>query len=512
MAKGFRPTDRDQQFLLPPDVRDWLPPDHLVWFVIDVLDQLDVSAFEARARLGGAGRAPYEPRMLLGVLVYGYALGQRSSRQLERLCQVDVGFRVLTGNQVPDHVTLARFRASHEQAMAELFTQVLLVCARAGLGRLGVVAIDGTKIAANASGQANTDEQRLRWLAGQIVDEASAVDAAEDERYGQARGDELPPGWRDRSGRRGRIRAALDDLQAEQQQRAAEHQAERVAAAQRRVQLLQASLQRARAEVAAANQARARREATNGPLPGTRPVPVDQHIQVRRAQARLDRALSRRDAEITDPRPLPPRQRARVTLSTRNTTDPDSRTMPTHNGWLQGFNAQLAVTDDQLILATRVTNQTGDDTAFVPMMTAATHAAAMLTAARPHPDPNETIGTVLADAGYHSTANLTAPGPDRLIAPGARREHTHRAATSPATGPPPPDSSPAQTNDHRLRTPQGQATYARRSITVEPVAGHLKDRIGLRRFARRGLTAAQAELDLAATVANLLKLYRTNPT
>jgi transposase len=511
MAKGFRPTDRDQQFLLPPDVRDWLPPDHLVWFVIDVLEQLDVSAFEARARLGGAGRAPYEPRMLLGVLVYGYALGQRSSRQLERLCQVDVGFRVLTGNQVPDHVTLARFRAAHEAAMAELFTQVLLLCARAGLGRLGVVAIDGTKIAANASGQANADEQRLRRLAGQIVDEASSVDAAEDERYGQARGDELPPGWRDRSGRRGRIRAALDDLRAEQQQRTTEHQAERVAAAHRRVELLQASLQRARAEVTAANQSRARREATNGPVPGTRPVPVDQHIKVRRARARLDRALSRRDAEINDPRPLPPRERARTTLSVRNTTDPDSRTMPTHSGWLQGFNAQLAVTDDQLILATRVTNQTVDDPAFVPMMTAATHAAAMLTAARPHPDPDETIGTVLADAGYHSTANLTAPGPDRLIAPGARREHTHCAATSPATGTPPPDSSPAQTNDHRLRTPQGQATYARRSITVEPVAGHLKDRIGLRRFARRGLTAAQAELDLAATVANLLKLYRTNP-
>lgn len=511
MAKGFRRTDRDQQFLLPPDVRDWLPPDHLVWFVIDVLDQLDVSAFESRARLGGAGRAPYEPRMLLGVLLYGYALGQRSSRQLERLCQVDVAFRVLTGNQVPDHVTLARFRAAHEQAMAELFTQVLLVCARAGLGRIGVVAIDGTKIAANASAQANADEQRLRRLAGQIVDEAGAVDAAEDERHGQARGDELPPGWRDRSGRRERIRAALEDLQGEQRQRAAEHQAERVAAAQRRVQLLQASLHRARAEVAAANQARARREETEGPLAGTQPVPVDQHSKVRRARARLDRALSRLDAEITDPRPLPPRQRARTTLSTRNTTDPDSRTMPTRNGWLQGFNAQLAVTDDQLILATRVTNQTGDDAAFVPMMTAATHAASMLTAARPHPDPDETIGTVLADAGYHSTANLTAPGPDRLIATGTRRDHTHRAARRPTSGPPPPDATPVQANDHRLRTPEGQATYAHRSITVEPVAGHLKDRIGLRRFARRGLTAAQAELDLAATVANLLKLYRTHP-
>jgi transposase len=511
VAKEFKPTDRDQSFLLPPDVRDWLAADHLVWFVIDVIDQLDTARFEALAKLGGPGRQAYEPRMLLGVLLYGYACGQRSSRQLERLCEVDVAFRVLTGNQVPDHTTLARFRARHDEAMAELFTQVLVLCARAGLGRLGVVAIDGTKIAANASLGANAEEDKLRALAEQILGEAADTDAAEDALFGDQRGDELPPDWRDRSGRRNRIKKALDDLSAEREQRQTAQQTERVAKAERRVAALKATLANQRSQVAAANQARAERAAAGSPVGGPRPVPVEDHIKVRRVQARLDRAQAKLDAERATPRPLPPREQRQSRMTTRNTTDPDSRVMPTRNGWLQGFNAQLAVTDDQIILATALTTTTGDDHQLVPMMTAAVHAAATLAAARPEPDPAETIATVLADAGYHSEANLAAPGPDRLIAPGTSRDQHTQAAENPATGPPPPDATPVEANAHRLRTPDGHATYKRRGVTVEPVNGHLKDRIGLRRFSRRGLQAAQAELDLAATAANLLKIYRTTP-
>ena len=198
--------------MLPPDMRDWLPTGHLVWFVLEVLDELDLSRFEATAKLGAAGRAPFDPSTLLGVLIYGYAHGQRSSRQLERLCEVDVAFRVLAGNEVPDHTTLARFRQRHEAAFIDLFTQVLLLCGRAGLGRLGIVAIDGTKIAADASAQANRSEQalreQLRRQAEQAVAEADATDEAEDEQYGSARGDELPAQWRT-GDRRSRIRAAL---------------------------------------------------------------------------------------------------------------------------------------------------------------------------------------------------------------------------------------------------------------------------------------------------------------
>jgi hypothetical protein len=449
--------------------------------------------------------------MLLGVLLYGYACGQRSSRQLERLCEVDVAFRVLTGNQVPDHTTLARFRARHDAAMADLFAQVLLVCARAGLGRLGLVAIDGTKIAANASLGANAEEDKLRQMAEQIVGEAADTDAAEDALFGDQRGDELPAGWRDRSGRRDRIKKALDDLSAEREQRQAAQQSERVAKAERRVAGIEATLAAQRREVAAANQARAERAAAGTPVGGPRSVPVEEHTKVRRVRARRDRAQAKLDAERATPRPLPPRERAQSRMNTRNTTDPDSRLMPTRNGWLQGFNAQLAVTDDQIILATALTTQTGDDHQFVPMMTAAVHAAATLAAARGEPDPAETIGIVLADAGYHSEANLTAPGPDRLIAPGSGRDQHAQAAENPVTGPPPPDATPVAANAHRLRTPDGHATYKRRSVTVEPVNGHLKDRIGLRRFSRRGLPAARAELDLAAAVANLLKVYRVTP-
>src|SRR5205085_2174485 len=201
MAKDFRYPDRDQSFLLPPDMRDWLSEGHLVWWLIDVLDGLDMSAFEATSRLGAAGRAPYAPRTLLGVLLYGYAHQQRSSRQLERLCEVDVAFRILAGNasgsDAPDHTTLARFRQRHDQAVKDLFEQVLVLCAKAGLGRLGVIAIDGTKIAANASKAANTSESRLReHFAAEVAKslaEAEQVDAAEDEQYGDARGDEVPP-------------------------------------------------------------------------------------------------------------------------------------------------------------------------------------------------------------------------------------------------------------------------------------------------------------------------------
>src|SRR5882757_4910134 len=174
-------------------MRDWLPGDHLVWFVLDTVAGLDLASFRARRRLGGAGRAAYDPGMMLALLIYAYALGERSSRQIERLCHTDVAFRIVCASDVPDHVTIARFRAEHEQALGDLFGQVLALCARAGMGRLGVVALDGTKIAANAALSANRTESRLKKMAADILAEAADVDAAEDEQFGERRGDELPP-------------------------------------------------------------------------------------------------------------------------------------------------------------------------------------------------------------------------------------------------------------------------------------------------------------------------------
>src|SRR5580658_4531993 len=216
MAKGYRPVDRDQPFLFPPDVREWLPPDHPVWLVIRAVEQMDTSAFHARRRTGGAGAAGYDPDMLVTVLVWAYAHGVRSSREMERLCGTDVAFRVICAGNLPDHVTFARFRAGFPAAAGEFFAQVLVLCARLGMGRLGVVALDGMKIAASASKSANRAEEGLRKLARERVAAHAAADAAEDALFGAGRrGDEVPAeAWSPRR-RDERIRAALADLEAE---------------------------------------------------------------------------------------------------------------------------------------------------------------------------------------------------------------------------------------------------------------------------------------------------------
>ena len=212
MALGYRRVDRDQQFLLPPDMREWLPESHLVWFVIESVQQVDTSGFHERSVLGGVGRAGFDPEMLLMLLVYGYARGVRSARQIARLCEVDVAFRVICAQDAPQHSTISRFRAAREEAFIGLFGQVLELAAQAGLGRFGTVAVDGYKLAGNASIDSNRDEGWLREQAGLIVAEAAAVDAAEDAEFGEARGDELPPEWTDPKTRRVKIRAALEEL------------------------------------------------------------------------------------------------------------------------------------------------------------------------------------------------------------------------------------------------------------------------------------------------------------
>jgi transposase len=195
MAYNFLGTDRDQPFLLPPDLRDWLPAGHLAWFILDVVGQLDLGPFYRAHRADGHGHPAYDPKTLLGVLLYAYAIGVRSSRQIERRCQEDVAFRVLAGNQTPDHVTVARFRVRHQQALAGFLVASLRLCAAAGLVRLGVVALDGTKVAANASDKANRTREKLEEEATKILREAAEADQAVDRQHGSGRGDELPPSW-----------------------------------------------------------------------------------------------------------------------------------------------------------------------------------------------------------------------------------------------------------------------------------------------------------------------------
>jgi transposase len=543
VARTYRPVDRDQEFLLPPVMTDWLPADHLVWFVIEAVNRLDTSAFHEKSKLGGVGRRGYDPDMLLTLFVYAMAHGESSSRRIERLCHTDVAFRIICAQDVPDHTVLARFRKDHQAALTGLLTESLVLAAELGMVSLGVVAFDGTKIAANASKDANRGEAHLRTLAERYLDTLADTDAAEDALFGEDnRGDELPPGMRDRTHRGERIRQALDQItqRREQAERDQAAQAERVRACERavaegtkgrgrypqgtdRVKAAKLRWQRERAKAADRYQqwqrARERGEPQRG---GRAAVPPDEHFRVRKAwaayQAEAD-AVSKDTASTTGDGDAPhartdgqapgDRQQDAAGDSGQppraNLTDPQSRLLKTRNGWVQGYNCQTATSDDEFILAARATQDANDVEQFIPTMHDVT-ATAQTLAERTGRDDLRQVSTMVGDAGYDSDTNLAAEGPDRLIADGKRHTIDQRAVTNPATGDPPEHASPREKMNHRLRTPEGHALYKRRAPMVEAPNAWLKDGRGLRRFARRGLTAVQAELSFACAVTNLLKI------
>lgn len=499
---------------------DWLPEGHLVWFVLDVVEELDTTAFHARHPVAGPGRAAYDPDMLLALLVYAYAVGERSSRRIEQLCHDHVAFRVLCAQDAPDHTTIARFRSRHEEAFTDLFAQVLRLCSGAGMVKVGVVSIDGTKIAADAARGANRSQDWLReqakTIAAQVVAEAAEADAVEDadeQGTGKDERDGPAPGFGKRSGRAANIRRALAELE---RQDAADEQAD--AADRERVEEFLARLEAGKSAMGPppagvdpvryhrARSARYQQRAEQATNANTRRDARAEARKVARSLARAEEQaaagrvdLRGRSARERDTRAR--KQRARGgTGPTVNITDPESRLM-THGaggGSVQGYNAQIAVSDDHFIMGTHLSQDANDYDCFAPMLEIVTAAATELDA---H------VETVLADAGYFTEENLTAPGPDRLIAPGKNRDIAHQALQEPASGPPPEDAEPQDIMRHRLRTPEGHGLYKRRSATVETVIAHLKDQAGLRRFARRGLTAAAAELELAATAVNIRRWH-----
>jgi transposase len=524
VAKDYVPVRRDELLLLPPDVREWLPKDHVVWFLLDVIEAMDTSALHRRAKLGGAGRAPYDPEMLFGVLLYAYATGLRSSRKIEKRCREDTAFMVLSGLCYPDHVTIARFRADHADVMHELFDTVLVLCARAGLGRFERVAIDGTKIAANAAAARSRDVNGLRGTGRRWLNEAAQVDAEEDARFGDARGDEVPDELRDpaqrkrvidelleradadpdrKRGRRRRRRARQGERAlalADELQTAAQTRAEvDLQAPIARVQRTEATLAKMRARLQARVEDRARREAEADArggllLPGPPPLPVEEQSEVRQQVARVERAHQRL-AEL--------RAAAAEVTGKRNLTDPDARFMPVRGGgFILGYNAQLAVSADHVIVAYDVVQDPNDVNQLVPMFTHLEGKTAMLRQATDNPDLEILLAT--ADAGYDSDANLTACGPDRVIALGKR---DNIAGDDPPTSEPDQDATARQKMAWRLSTEEGKALYKTRGATVEPVNGHLKDQRGLRRFSRRGTPAAKAELALAALATNIMRWF-----
>jgi transposase len=313
MAQNFLSCDREQDFLMAPSVREWLPAGHLAWYLLDVVERLDLDAIYGEYRADGSGRPAHDPGMMVALLLYGYAVGERSSRQIERRCGEDVAFRVIAANRAPDHTTIARFRARHDQRLAGLFVQVLALCAKAGMVRVGTVAVDGTKLAANAGIGANRSYAAIREEVKRILAEADAVDAAEDERFGEARGDELPPELADPVSRRARLDRAKRELEAEQAAREAAYQTRMAAREQHR-------------------------EKTGRNPRGRRPTPPD--------PATLESAK-------------------------RNITDPDSRIMSARGAHVQAYNAQAIVGDGQVILAARVTASPNDSSQLLPMLAAA---------------------------------------------------------------------------------------------------------------------------------------------
>jgi len=567
MSRKYLPVNREKPMFLPLDMQSWVPKDHFVWFLVDVAGQLDTSALQAGTS-PGKGRPGYDPQMLATLVMYAMSCGVRSSREIEDRARMDAGFRVASGNQFPDHSTLCRFRqrtGGENGPLEDLFTQVLYVCAVAGLGRLRVISAAGSKIWADASKEANRTLEGLRKLSRKVLEEAAAADGdcgCQGHGHGEAAGAGagcgccdggmlpglglcgravLPRGWGGAS-RTERIAAALADLEAarEAEDAARRKQAEAYLAKARTgqappgripeeaaVAVAEIALEQAAAAQQAKRDAYDQRVAASAGrgVRGTRPVPPEQAAPVRRCRERLaaarkaarDRAAAAAEAEAGHPPPAGDsgkgkgKRNKKPPRPVRNITDPDSRAMHcTRNGTVQAYNCQLPRSDDGLFLSARATQDTGDAAQVEPTLASIAAAQKIIAAghqAGGHCPALSVIGTITYDAGYFSEKNCQADGPDRLISPGSWTSAGSEGPHTPACR----HQDPRDQMVHNLSTRQGRDIYRRRAPLSEGGFSFLKDRIGLRRFSMRGLPFAQAELTLAATVSNLMLLHRRLP-
>jgi transposase len=463
MAQNFIACDREQELLLPPSLREWLPEDHLAWFVLDAVEAMDLTAFLAAYRRDGWGRAAHDPAMMVALLLFAYAIGERSSRRIERRCHEDVAVRVITANHAPDHTTIARFRQRHEAALGELFGEVLALCAEAGIVQVEVIAIDGTKVHANASQHATRDYEQI---AREILEEADRVDAEEDEQFGEKRGDELPGELATAQGRRGWLREAkrrLDDQRAEEARPIPRSRPKRLKESKRRLE----------EELDVECRANAAYEAY-------------------RARGRMKDG--RRFGRPPDPYTPPATPEGKI-----NVTDPDSRNVKTSRGWVQGYNAQAVCTEQQIVIAAEVTVDSPDFGHLEPMIAATeTELAAAGINAAPE--------VVLADAGYWHQAQMetiTGRGTVVLIPPDADKRKGARPGW---------DGGLYAFMRHVLASERGGELYAKRQGMIEPIFAQTKFNRRCDRFQRRGRAAARSEWRLITATHNLLKLHRHTTT
>ena len=447
--------DPEQQLLMPPDMREWLPEGHLALFVSDVVDELDLSAIVGHYERGdGRGRPPYHPLMMVKLLVYGYCIGRVSSRKMEKATFDDVAFRVLACNHHPDHDSIAEFRKIHLRELAGLFVQVLKMCERAGLVKLGHVAIDGSKLRANASKHKAMSYDRMCEKEEQLAAEvehllraAAETDAAEDERYGKGvRGDELPAELARRESRLLKIREAKASLEAEAKERA----------------------EAAAAVVEAKLAERKQREQETG----------------KKTRGRAPSVVN-----VAEAKPEPKAQ--------RNFTDPESRIMKdgATGSFEQSYNSQIAVDDEaQIIVAASLTQDANDKRQLVPVLAEVKTNVGRL--------PEKTS----ADAGYFSAEAVTneaISGVGLYVTPDSGKKTEGSSAEES-----PPGTSASERMREKLKNESGREIYKRRKTIVEPVFGQIKEVRGFRRFSFRGLDKNEAEWSLICLTHNLLKLFR----
>ena len=427
MAKPYRAYLPEQDLLLPPSLRDWLPEDHLAYFVSDVVEQLDLSAIESVYEEEERGQPPYHPRMMTKILIYGYCVGVFSSRRMQKKLTEDVGFRVLAAGNEPDFRTISDFRKLHLGALQGLFDQVLQIALQAGAMKLGRVVLDGSKVKANASkhkamsyGRMQEEEKRLQEEVKRLLQQAEAADEEEDAHYGRdRRGDELPAELARRETRWKRIQEAKRALEE-----------------------------------------RAREQAKSKDEPEEKAQP----------KAKMQ----------------------------YNFTDPESRILPGADGFVQAYNAQIAVEPDlQLIVGQRVTQAANDKQQLQPTLDVVCQQA------------GQTPQAVMTDSGYCSEANLQYLEKNKIEGFIATDRESYRGRQQPSPrGPLPAGATRVDRMRRKLQTQVGAAIYARRKTIVEPVFGQIKQARGFRQFLLRGLEKVQGEWAVICLTHNILKLHR----